>query len=371
MHYFFTTMPSKNAVTMPSGTGAFFISTEKQFNSLNYSPNQLIMKKKVFSLMMTLLLAFMGIAKAEVVTIGEGTSTTYQFPVNSLYNYSFTEMIYSAEEVGTAGTINSVSFHFNGNNVLDRTVVMYMKNVSRSSFESASDYEDVTSASLVYTGMLQSAAVDGWVTLTLDTPFAYDGTSNLMIAFDDNTGSWSSRNFYYTTAANMGLCYYSDSYNPDPMSLGGYSGSMVVSSNRPNVQLDITPGGGGGGGGFVEKLHVKYMEGEEEVIDELNMGVRPVNAWMAPFNFTMYSEGPTYTVTNLDFTPSDGLFTVAGEELPFQVRSNQDVDLTITTNGTEAGIIERQFVAITEGNRAAHIWPIVVELYAPVVPDVW
>ncbi len=35
------------------------------------------MKKKVFSLMMMLLLAFVGVAKAEVVTIGEGATTYY------------------------------------------------------------------------------------------------------------------------------------------------------------------------------------------------------------------------------------------------------------------------------------------------------
>jgi hypothetical protein len=64
------------------------------------------------------------------------------------------------------------------------------------------------------------------------------------------------------------------------------------------------------------------------------------------------------------------LFTVSGEELPFQV-ANNEIGLTMVCNGTEAGVIERQFVAITEGSRAAHIWPVTVELYAPEVPDVW
>ena len=326
------------------------------------------MKKKVFSLMMMLLLAFIGVAKAEVVEIGTGTSTTYQFPVNSLYKYSFTEMIYSAEEIGTAGTIYSVAFHFNGNNVLDRSVVMYMKNVDRSTFSSSSDYEDVTSADLVFTGTLSSEAVDGWVTLTLDSPFVYDGYSNLMIAFDDNTGSWSSRYFYYTTAASTGLCYYSDTYDPDPYELGSYSGSKTVSGNRPNVQIDMTPGGGGQ---QMDKLHVKYVIGEEEIIDSLNMGVRPAGAWMEPFNFIMYTDGPAYTVSVLDFTPNDHVFSVSGQELPFQVLRNHDVELIMDTDGSQEGLFEAQFVAITEGDRGAHLWPLVVELYSPERPDVW
>ena len=50
------------------------------------------MKKKVFSLMMTLLLAFIGVARADVVTIGDPTSTTTDsyVPAYSLYEYSLT-----------------------------------------------------------------------------------------------------------------------------------------------------------------------------------------------------------------------------------------------------------------------------------------
>ncbi|MBQ8957351.1 MAG: hypothetical protein IJ057_02425, partial [Bacteroidales bacterium] len=51
-------------------------------NQINF-----IMKKKVFSLMMTLVLAFMGMARAEVVEIGDGTGTTYYFPIDNYYNY--------------------------------------------------------------------------------------------------------------------------------------------------------------------------------------------------------------------------------------------------------------------------------------------
>ena len=133
----------------------------------------------------------------------------------------------------------------------------------------------------------------------------------------------------------------------------------------------FTAAGGNAPSGQGDQLHVKYeAEDGTEVIDTLNLGVRPVGAWMEPFRFTMYSEGPTYNVTVLDFTPNDGMFSVEGQELPFQVAPNGDVDLTMAINGTQAGIIERQFVAITEGNRAAHIWPVTVELYSPECPDV-
>ena len=328
------------------------------------------MKKKVFSLMMTLLLAFMGVAKAEVVTIGEGTSTTYVTPFNSLWGYSFVEQIFTADEIGTAGTINAISFNMSSTDSQTNQVDVFMKAVTRTSFSGTSDYETVTASDMVFSGTVTFN--NGWTTITLSTPFEYDGTSNLMIGMHEYTSGYSTCYFYYTSATDKVLSYHSDSANPDPYNLGSYSGSSYVSANRANVQINITPAEGGDvPGGQGDQLHVKYVaEDGTEVIDTLNLGVRPVGAWMEPFTFTMYSEGPTYNVTVLDFTPNDGMFSVDGAELPFQVAPDADVELTMAVNGTQAGIIERQFVAITEGNRAAHIWPVTVELYSPECPDV-
>ena len=329
------------------------------------------MKKKVFSLMMTLLFAFLGVAKAEVVTIGDGTSTYYYYPVNMFYNYSLTQEIYTADEIGTAGTINAISFYYDYSGSFSmNNITLYMKNVTREAFASNTDMEPLALGDIVWTGTF-AASNAGWVTITLDTPFEYDGTSNLLVAAFDGTNGYpgSSYKFRTTTCTGYkGIHWYSDSYTPDPYNTAsGFSGSKSYTQYRANIQLDITPGGGGG----ADQLHVKYMDGDEVVVDALNLGVRPAGAWMAPFDFTMYTDGTTYTVNILDFTPSDDMFSVSGENLPFHVVRNEDVDLMLSTNATEAGTIERQFVAITAGDRAAHIWPLTVEFYAPEIPDVW
>ena len=208
------------------------------------------MRRKVFSLMMMLLLAVTGFVRAEVVEIGDGTGTTYMVPFNSLYGYSFTEQVFLASEIGTAGTITSISFNLGQSYTADQTndYVVYMKNVTRETFASNTDYEPVTAADVVFNGQWTIPAnTTGWITLDLDTPFAYDGTSNLMIAFDENTSGYSTRYFVYTAVTSSGISYYSDSYNPDPYDLGSYSGSKVVRNNRNNIQLDITAGGAAGG----------------------------------------------------------------------------------------------------------------------------
>lgn len=173
------------------------------------------------------------------VTIGDGTQTFNVYPTQATYNYCFNEMIYPADKIGMDGTISSIGFHYTGDNVLNRNVVVYMKHTTKSSFASATDWETLTASDIVFTGTLTSEAVEQWVTLTLDTPFEYDGTSNLLIAFDDNTGTWSSRYWYYTTGAeNCCMTYYNDDTNADPYNPPTASGRHAT---LPNLQLAIAP----------------------------------------------------------------------------------------------------------------------------------
>ena len=331
------------------------------------------MQKKAFSLVLTLVLAFMGLARAEVVTIGEGTSSYYYTPVNMYFNFSFSEQIYTPEEIGTAGTISSIGFYYNYGSAFSMdNITLYMKNTSKTEFANTNDMEAMTLDDIVWTGTFAANAA-GWVTITLDTPFEYDGESNLMVAMFDGTSGYPGSSFTFRTTpydTNNGykaLCWYSDNSNylPDPYApASSYSGSTYRMGFRNNIQLDITPAAG------QADLHIYYVDGETQVDDQLNLGTWPVGAWMQPFEFKMRNDGFTTTVTVLDFTPSDGMFTVGGQELPFELRRNSEVDLNVSVNATEAGIIERQFVAITENSRTAFVWPITVEAYTPECPDV-
>lgn len=50
------------------------------------------------------------IASAEDIQLGTGTSLEYKLPVNMYYNYSMTQQIYTAAEIGREGYITSISF---------------------------------------------------------------------------------------------------------------------------------------------------------------------------------------------------------------------------------------------------------------------
>lgn len=67
--------------------------------------------------MLLAMLCFLGGARATEVTIGslDGAANSSYLPMNSLYNYSYTQQIYTAEEIGMAGTINSITLWLYGN----------------------------------------------------------------------------------------------------------------------------------------------------------------------------------------------------------------------------------------------------------------
>ncbi len=53
--------------------------------------------------LLILLLMLIGIMTAEVYTIGDGASTQNYIPIYGLYDYSWSKVIYTASELGSAG----------------------------------------------------------------------------------------------------------------------------------------------------------------------------------------------------------------------------------------------------------------------------
>ena len=180
------------------------------------------------------------------IVIGDGTSTTYVTPFNSLWGYSYVEQIYTADEIGMAGTINSIAFNMQSTDAATHDIEIFMVNTDKETFASTSDYVAVTAGDKVFDGSVTFEPA-AWTTITLNTPFYYDGTSNLMIGVHEYTSGYSTRYFYYTTATDKVVTFHSDSANPDPCNLVSYGGSSYVSPNRANITIDIVPGGGGGG----------------------------------------------------------------------------------------------------------------------------
>ena len=313
--------------------------------------------KKVFLLLTMLLFAFVGTMRADVVEIGDGTGTTYYFPIDNYFNYSCTEQVYLAEEIGIGGTINSISFYYNyGTAYTANNVTMYMKNVSRTGFTSTTDCEPLEAGDVVWTGAIAPTAA-GWYTFTLDTPFEYNGTDNLLVAFYDGTSGYPGTSYTWrttTTSTSMALRYYSDSTNPDPYNLASYTGGKQVYSYRANVQINIIAGG------------AASLTTEPAVLD---LGYRPNGAWMAPYKFDIKNNGGAVTINALDI---NGSYFTYNAELPATVYSGHPLQVELTTGEAEAGVVNSTLTVLYSGSsKDAEQFAITANAYDPVEGDVW
>ena len=195
-------------------------------------------------LLLLALLVISFVSHSQTITIGEGTEITDQVPVNLFYKYAFTEQIYLAEEIEFAGYIKAINFRiaYSYNSDFTADINVYMKNVTRSTFEDGVDFEPLAEENIVFSGQWTIPAnVDDWMTIELDTPFYYNGTDNLMVAIDKNSENWAIRNFKYSVASFKTLTYNSDTDNPNPYDLGAFSGEKKTINYRANTKLVFGP----------------------------------------------------------------------------------------------------------------------------------
>ncbi len=176
---------------------------------------------------------------SDKMTIGSGTATSNCLPFNNYYNYSLTQQIYTTAELGAAGNILSIDFYKNSTIQCNRNLDIYMVSTTKSSFSSSSDWITVTAANKVFSGTVNFADND-WTTITLDTTFAYDGTNNVAIVVDDNTGSYKSNTSFlsYTVSSNQAHYCYQDGSNIDPSNPSASNNSCITSKNQIRVLID-------------------------------------------------------------------------------------------------------------------------------------
>ena len=177
-------------------------------------------------------------ANANTIT-GTTTTTTYRFPVNNFYNYSYTQQIFTADEIDTAHTptvITGVAFSYayTSQNDDKTDVKIYLAHRNSSTFSSATDWTPISNATLVYEGPL--VCTQGWNTFTFDNDFSYNGNDNLVLIVDDNSGAYNSSSYTFnahTMTSNSSLYYQSDGTNPDPTN----PPSGTLSTERNDVKF--------------------------------------------------------------------------------------------------------------------------------------
>ena len=147
-------------------------------------------------------------------TINE--NSTIPFAYNT--NYSYFQQLFTSDELRGEKTISTISFHYAYTSALDKSnCVIYLGNTSQNDFFDTMNFVPFDQLQQVYAGPIH--LVQGWNELVLDNPFYYNGTDNLVIAIDDNSGEPShiGDKFYtHSTSSYMARIYSNNSANPDP-----------------------------------------------------------------------------------------------------------------------------------------------------------
>ena len=164
--------------------------------------------------------------------LGSSSSTTNYLPTQTNYDYSYTQQIYTAEEMGSFPcTLKSVAFKGNKAAVCDLDI--YLANTTKSSFTGTSDYIAISEATLVFSGNVTFTAND-WTTIEFDNEFDYEG-GNLAVIVDDNSGNYdygSTKWQTFNTTTAQALYFYQDDTNINPSSPSGSSSGTPTLKNQ-------------------------------------------------------------------------------------------------------------------------------------------
>ena len=192
------------------------------------------MQKFLKTLLLSALMMLPWVTNAQThynMQIGTGTSTSQYVPDYGYYNYAYSQMLYTAAEVGIDGEIDTLAFQVSSGSAT-RTVTIYMAEVSQTNLSSQVDASELHQ---VFSGSVSWSA--GWVTIALDSVFEYQGTGSLVIACIDATGTYVSGYPYFsgTSMSETRSRYIYNDYNSYTT-----SSSMTYSTSfLPNVKIGI------------------------------------------------------------------------------------------------------------------------------------
>ena len=173
--------------------------------------------------------------------IGQGEATNLFLPSYSSYCYTLSQQIYTPSEIGAVGSIVSMAY-FNAGGPETRNFDIYMVYTDKMTFENATDWITVSAADRVYSGDV-NMVTGYWTTIVLDTPFFYDGSSNLAIVVDDNTGEYTGVPHMacrvFDAQGEQAIRVFSDNTDYDPYNPSAYNGTRYTVKNQ--MILGITP----------------------------------------------------------------------------------------------------------------------------------
>lgn len=152
------------------------------------------------------------------ILVGDATSNSSSayMPDYTYYNYSYSQQIFDSAEVAGFDSIFGLKINMVSGLSSSRQIDVYIDTTSLSSYATSTSLVPQTLENRYFSGTF--SVVPGWNELRFDSAYVYPGHGNIIITFDDNTGSYEtsySTQSHYTTESKT-IYAYADNVNFDP-----------------------------------------------------------------------------------------------------------------------------------------------------------
>ena len=300
--------------------------------------------KKAFLFLTMLLFAFMGTMRADEVTVCDGTATNDYVPVYGFYADTQgcqSEFVIPASEIGIlpGGQISKLTFYLStpATAAWTATFQVYMTEIEGTTL---SAFVGPSGCTQVYQGALNGTG--STMEVVFDNDYTYNGGNLLIGTFVSTAGNYKSAYFYGVTAAGASI----------------QRNSSGASTSQRN---------------FLPKTTFEFVQGDLPATtivpseNPVQLGVRPIGAWMKPYELAITNQGTPTTVTGVDGTAN---FAVEAE-VPYALGYNGTMPISVTTTGTPAAGTLNGQVLVSYSDRTFTTIDATAEMYEPVDGDVW
>ena len=131
--------------------------------------------------------------------VGTGTTNIFQYPAYGLFDFSWTSMIWNAAEMAGTKQITGIEIEIGGYTVPytynNQTIKLAHLAPATTQFDAnpAINWSDMPVSDVtVVKSFNWTISTNGWLVINFDTNFCYNGTSNLILGWENRDGSWTS-----------------------------------------------------------------------------------------------------------------------------------------------------------------------------------
>jgi hypothetical protein len=200
-------------------------------------------------LLLLLILTVTTMLFADFVQIGDTEATSYETPVCGVYDYGWSESLYRQSEIGDPIVIYELAYYVSNSpsfyTLYNQSI--YIK-TTPDTLIALADYPNP--ATHDYTLVFQGDVIfnGAWNSITLNTPFSYDGVNSLSILWINEDGDFNTGHphFYHMPTTDNRI-KYNNQDGSFPTTLGTLAGLVPTirlhyyGSSVPDIPFDIWP----------------------------------------------------------------------------------------------------------------------------------